>query len=118
MPTHVSIPTHEIHHVSIFFALNLVYFNAGEFIEKFSHGFQTRIGEKGVRLSGGQRQVRNPSFVFVRNPLSSIIIIIIVIISSIISIIVIIIIGTKPQPTPESWLVEFISFYFKTEDFQ
>ena len=30
--------------------------NAWEFIEKFQHGFQTRVGEKGVRLSGGQRQ--------------------------------------------------------------
>ena len=30
--------------------------NAGEFIEKFKHGFHTRVGEKGVRLSGGQRQ--------------------------------------------------------------
>ena len=46
--------------------------NAWEFIEKFTHGFQTRIGEKGVRLSGGQRQriaiarvmLRQPKFLF------------------------------------------------------
>ena len=46
--------------------------NAWEFVEKFTHGFQTRIGEKGVRLSGGQRQriaiargmLRKPKFLF------------------------------------------------------
>ena len=42
--------------------------NAWEFIEKFSHGFQTRIGEKGVRLSGGQRQRIAIARVMLRQP--------------------------------------------------
>lgn len=42
--------------------------NAWEFVEKFSHGFQTRIGEKGVRLSGGQRQRIAIARVMLRNP--------------------------------------------------
>ena len=32
--------------------------NADEFIRGFENGYETRIGEKGVRLSGGQKQVR------------------------------------------------------------
>ena len=42
--------------------------NAWEFIEKFSHGFKTRIGEKGVRLSGGQRQRIAIARVMLRKP--------------------------------------------------
>ena len=42
--------------------------NRREFIEKFTHGFQTRIGEKGVRLSGGQRQRIAIARVMLRKP--------------------------------------------------
>eukprot|EP01052_Picozoa_sp_SAG31_P012904 SAG31_NODE_764_length_12262_cov_26.578887_10_plen_304_part_00 len=41
---------------------------AAEFINKFSHGFETRIGEKGVRLSGGQRQRIAIARVMLRQP--------------------------------------------------
>lgn len=33
------------------------YANAHEFITRFPEGYATRVGERGVRLSGGQRQV-------------------------------------------------------------
>ena len=41
---------------------------AAEFINKFTHGFETRIGEKGVRLSGGQRQRIAIARVMLRQP--------------------------------------------------
>lgn len=34
------------------------YANAHDFITRFPEGYATRVGERGVRLSGGQRQVR------------------------------------------------------------
>lgn len=34
------------------------YANAHDFIIRFPEGYATRVGERGVRLSGGQRQVR------------------------------------------------------------
>lgn len=33
------------------------YANAHDFITRFPEGYATRVGERGVRLSGGQRQV-------------------------------------------------------------
>jgi subfamily B ATP-binding cassette protein MsbA len=42
--------------------------NAHEFIEKFPLGFDTKVGEHGVKLSGGQRQRISIARAILRNP--------------------------------------------------
>jgi subfamily B ATP-binding cassette protein MsbA len=42
--------------------------HALEFIERLPHGFDTRVGERGVKLSGGQRPRLAIARVFLKNP--------------------------------------------------
>ena len=42
--------------------------NAFEFIEKMSDKFDTNIGEKGVRISGGQKQRLAIARAIIKNP--------------------------------------------------
>jgi ATP-binding cassette subfamily B protein len=42
--------------------------NASEFVSKLPQGLDTRLGERGARLSGGQRQLIAIARAFIRNP--------------------------------------------------